>query len=713
MNKIIEKSIFACLSLSLLVSCGQTSISDSSFSSFDSSSSNSSSNNQISNTTSTSSSSTIEDNGMSLFMYGDLYKDGMRTIYAKMDNYQNLGKTVRWESSDDSIVSVSSVSIDEGDEEPYLAESLLTGRNYGTATITAYLEEDETIRASLEITIKEGQAMSESLFKSFSQSVKFTFVEENLSYDEDYTETVDETYDITTIFEENYDPNSTTQGYYDLDNYTDAYQLTSVDRKTNTAKEYKYVRSNGNQVAKERIGLNNNIDYELLKNSEENTIKFDNSYYINPFGQSYDGTYEDWKTFDDGKTYHFTGSYIQATYICTSLLLEDISPDDLWFTIDNNTYTFNVAIDPYNQDKIDSIKYGKRVTGTISEIGSATIDHIKPYNHEAYHDDIQEAIDNMAKLKNYKVSYDVTYPTASDSFNYTYTYTEDTIDTIVSNSTGIVSHTGIHKKDDGTYYAYEYNETNKTLTLTKSYSTQWEGGEGENKIVRYPTFAFASEIFADQVDGYYTSRSDNGVFINYCVYAPSSFSYYTFDNEGSIKLDGNGYISNIKTKITALDEDVEFFATFSDFNNASISLDFNNIIIPSNPTSWEEESTYIASQLDDYNMKKYLPYMYIKPGWWDCGFVKSISTTNAYLYSHPFDTEEELEAFIVEYGELLVENGYTKTEELDTNNNNGIIYIKDDVKVSIGKELNWNNIETLATKIFVYASDLTPNSSYD
>lgn len=712
MNKMIKKSILTCLGVTLLVSCGTTPSSSSSSNSSDSSSNSTSSDQQTSNTSSNNSSTSSigkrEDNGMSLFMYGDLFKDGMRTIYAKTD-YQYFGDRVIWESSDDTVISVSSVSFDEGDEEPYLAECLLTGKNYGTATITAYLEEDVSITASLDITISEGVAMDETLFKSFSKSVQFTFVEQNLSYDEDYVEKVDETYDVVTIFEENYDPNSTTQGYYDLDNYTDAYQLTSTNRATNKTNEYKYVRSKGNQVAKERIGLNNNIDYELLKNSDGNTIKFDNTYYINPFGQSYDGTYKDWRTFDNGKTYHFTGSYIQGIYICASLLLEDMTPDDMWFTInDDNSYSFNISVDPYNQDKLESVKYGKKVTGTISKIGTATIDHISVYTHESYHDGIQTALDNMANLKNYKVSYDVTYPTASDSVNYVYTYTEDTIDYVITSSTS-KTHKGIHKKDDGTYYEYTYDETNQTLTLTKSYDAQWDAGNG-----RYPTFAFASEIFADQVDGYYTSRSNNGVFINYCVYAPAGFTYYSFDNEGSIKLDGNGYISNVKAKVTAFDEDVEFNATFSDFNSTSVDLDFSNIIIPNTPTSWEEDDNkYIAGELDDYNMKKYLPYMYIKNGWSSCGYIRVLSVTNSYVWTKPFDTEEELESFITSYGELLVENGYTKTEELDENNNNGIIYTKDDVKVSIGKELNWNNVETLGAKIFVYASDLVPGGSSD
>lgn len=636
---------------------------------------------------------------LELFMYGELYLGGLRSIYVKMP--ENISSKVIWTTSNDKILTVEAI-------DGPLPEALLHSLNVeGEVTITATLKDNPSYHAKKTFNFSKGEEMPEEIFDKFKASSKFTFNDQTLDYDENYVPSINSEYDITTIYEENKD--SSISGL--TSNLTDAYQLTEVNKKTNETKEYKYVRSNGNQLAKEKIDIHNNVSYELVYNDDSQTVKYDNTYYTNPFGNSYTTTNKDWRSFDNGKTYHFLGGYLYASYICASLLLVDISPDDMYFTIDNDKILFNLDIDPYNSNSNAKVKYGRKVSGEITDFNTAKIDHIKPFEHETYHTNIATALTNMANLKNYQVNYEVDYPGLDDDLSVQIILTSEAIDQKVTKKDGSVSHTGIHKKDDGTYYSYNYDETTKKLTKDKDFDTPYES----DTIKRYPTFDFASEIFANEENGYYTSRGNNGVFINYTLYAPSGFSYYNFNQEGSIKLsDDKQYVSGVKATFDALGDEASINATFSNFTTAKIDIDFSTLESKPIPTSWETDidNKSFYDDLKDWKLDKYILYKYVEQGWSSCGWSRNVTKKSAFVVTHPFKTQADLDTFIKEYGQLLIDNGYTLTKTLDENNNNSPIYEKDGVQMSIGYEVNsWNDKLTLRAKIYVYANDIVPGGT--
>jgi len=626
----------------------------------------------------------IVDNGMSLFMYGDLYYQQTRSIYVKFTS-EKTGKDIIWESTNEDIIALTSV-------ESVLPEALLTAVNYGTSTIIAKLKDDETIIASKTITIRDdGYILSDERFDSLKQSIELNINEKQISYNSKYEEIIDTEYEITTIFEEIYDSSSTDNEA----NLTDAYQFTCLNKtKNKIVMNNKYVRSKSDYVAKERINSSNKIEYELVRNSDDNKIAYDSTYYVNPFGKESLTTAYDWLSFDNKKTYHFTGNFETANYLLAYFTYEDAYPDDMYLDFtDENNIKFIVEIDPYNSDKDETTKYGAHYEGTISKIGTATIDHLKPYTHETYHDNIENARENMANLKNYSLTYTVDQ-TSNSSYNvsYSYYYNEDTID-VVNNYTSVKIHTGVHKKEDGSYYEYEYNPTEGTLYITKDHTTPFESED----IKRYPTFDFASEIFSNEVDGYYESRSNNGSFINYCAYTPYSFSYSDYEDEGKLKLsDDNNYINEVNCELITTYGEATFKANYSNFNETKIDIDFSKATTSPLPTSWKEYDSWIYDSLVDWNMEQYIPFMavedgieYHTPGW-------SNGTEGvAWITVGYFDDTKALE-FEKNYIKVLQENGYELTTETDTDNvkvdySNPYFYKKGDAKISIGRQQNYAN----------------------
>jgi len=641
--------------------------------------------------------------GMSLFMYGDLYYQQMRSIYVKFDNQTTSGNII-WETSDESIIRVSEM-------DSVMPEALLTAMGYGEATITATLESDSSIKASKTIKIDDtGKYMPSDLYESLMYSMKLDVTESLINYDENYNTSVEQTYNLTTIFEENKDSHVDEL----TTNLTDAFQLIEKDNTTNATKDYTFVRSNGGQLAKERINLQNEVSYEILRlgdEGEETTVKFDSTYYTNPFGRDDLSTNEDWLTFDNGKTYHFVGGSYASNYFSAHLFLSSISPDDMILSFnEDSTIGIDVYIDPCidSDNPTEKKKYGSEYHGTISELGKATIEHLKPFEHLAYHDNVEKSITNMKNLKNYSLTYTLDYETDDENDEtYKFVYLEDTIDQIYIKNNGVSTHTGIHKKDDGSYYEYSYNESTKELLITEDHpNAKWE--DMDKNLYRYPTFDFASEIFeSTEKENTYISRTDNGGFIQYCAYLPSKMNYYDLDDDATITLTSdNNYIEKISSSISAFDEQLAFDATFSSFNETSLDIDFSTAKKPSTPTTWEEGVTsYLYQEMLGYNIVKYLPYLYIEEGYDSAAWNRNY-TNGAYLETNEFETVEKQEQFIIDYQNLLVENGYTKSEEQDANNDNAYFYIKDGAKVSVAKELNWNNNYTMKVKIWVFADDI-------
>ena len=151
-------------------------------------------------------------------MFGGVYLNTTRTIYAMMENYNN--EEIIWTSSNPSVVSVSP-------RDGYTSECTLAAKSLGSATITATLASDPTCTISKEFVIEEGEAMPADLFNQITGGVKLVSSDKCLSYDENYNVTVDEEYEVTTIYEET-TPSDTSEN-----NTNDAYQITILDKNTN------------------------------------------------------------------------------------------------------------------------------------------------------------------------------------------------------------------------------------------------------------------------------------------------------------------------------------------------------------------------------------------------------------------------------------------------------------------------------------------------
>lgn len=640
--------------------------------------------------------------GISLFMYGDLLPNAVRSVYVKFDK-EVYEEEFTWTTSDASLVTV------EGRNGP-LPECILHSLGTkGKVTITATGVNDPSVKASMDLEIKDGESINPDVFASLQGSMKLTLDEKDNSYDDSYSSTADKHYSLDLTYEENVDSSIPDK----VGNLTDAYELKEKNLDSDEEKVYSYVRSRGGSLAKEKVDIHNKLDYELLKNDDDQTVSFDNTYYVNPFGVEKYGTFQDWVSYDGGKTFHFIGGYLQSSYICASIMLKDLSPDDMWIGVEGEKLTFNVLVDPYNKDDAATTKYGMTVTGEFSELGTAKIEHLKTFGHESYQDGFEKARKAMSSLKNYKAEFTLDYPNQADDLTYSFIYTEDTIDQVVTKADGTKEHTGIHKKEDGTYYAYKYDDSKKTLTITKEYDTLWEGKDKDgNEIHRYPTFDFASEIFANKdSDGYYFSRSNNGIFIIQTAYVPTSFNSYLFENEGGVKLteDGN-YFASIKENINALGEDLTFTLNFSEFTSAKTDIDFSDVTKPAEPTSWDEYASINKSFVEDlkaWNLAKYIPFKYVPQGWkTTLGWNRDVGEHAAYAQTKPFKDQAELDAFLKEYQDLIVKDGYTATNDKDANNNGGTIYTKGDAKISIAEGLNWNDKPDKSITIWVYAPDV-------
>ncbi len=644
------------------------------------------------------------DSRLEVFMFGDLYKDAIRSIYC---NEIGVDGDIEWTSSDESIVAIGSVPLNGN-----MPEVNLIANNYGKAIIKASLASDKSVYTEYEVNVSSDYLeMSDELFATVSSSMRLDSVETYYTYDELYNVTDSTEDQVITIFEENEDQSNGLS-----DNLTDAYQIEATDEKGKTYTK-KYVRD-GRYLANEYLDFQNNIRKERLSNTDGETMYWEASPYFNYLGYSSSVKASDFVSFDDGKTYHFVGGYETASQICLNLFQQDMSTDDLYFTLkDGKIDTLEIVVDPYKGNTSDTdfltAKYGMKISSKISLQNTATIDHLAKYEHESYHDCISSAISNMASLKNYKATA-TRKLTGSATETMTYTYTEDTIDIVSSTGGEILSHTGVHKLEDGTYYEYEHDDKTNVTTVTKKHTTPFDGSDSTGKTInRYPTFDFAPEIFVKtETENTYVSRGENALFLSYCSYLPTAWTLlHTYVGDGTIVLDSENHITQAKGKMTDGEQEYNLSIDYSSFSSSTVDIDFSKAVEPKVPTSFEEAYPNLAKEMKAWNIYDAVPFLYYEPGYSDYVEMERDSdgnVSNAVLRTYAVDDSVSSIAtkFISDYKALLVEKGYVLTSEKDSKGYD--LYEKGDYKISIGNELNWNNEPRPAACIRVFSSKLNP-----
>ena len=639
------------------------------------------------------------DDRITLFRQGSLYKDGIRAIYAKTSG---ITGNIEWTSSNEDIIAIGSQPLNGS-----MPEVNLIASNYGKAVITAKSVNDPSIYSQMEVIVSDDfVTRSEERYKTISSSRKRTNAENYYSYDASYNKSSDGSSTSETIFEENEDGD---------DNLTDAFQFTAKESNGKT-REKKYVRD-GRFLATEYLDFRNEVRKEKVKNTKDdnNSRNWVQCPYFNYLGYASYVKASDFASFDNGKTYHFIGGYETAGQICLNFYQEDRTPDDRYFTVENGVVTsFHVVVDPYkgniSGDGDVKVKYGREITSVLSELGTATIEHLEKYPHLAYQDPISEALTTRAKSKNYTAT--ITRKTAgSASEKVTYTYTEDTIDVVTYTGNEVLSHSGAHKVDDNTYYEYDHDDETNVTTITATHNSTFDGTDASGKeIYRYPTFDFAPEIF-DKTDDDLTfkSRGESGQFISYCSYLPQTWTLLaSYAGDGTITLDGNKHLSKATGTRSLNEKEYSLTIDYSDFGTSTVSIDFSKAVTPSLPTSFEEHNSSLAKERKKWNRYDAVPYLYYKPGYSDAVEKERNedgTTACAYIRTNLSDTEGAATKFISDYKQLLVAKGYTLTSSKDSKGYD--LYQKGEYKISVGNELNWKGETLNAAVIRVYSSLLT------
>lgn len=632
------------------------------------------------------------DDRIKLKMMGNLYPNQQRSIYAIVDEYGN--KDVNWTSSDESIVKVSRLENQEQEE------ALLTSMpdKFGTVIIKATMADDESVYSEMEVTVEEGETMNEDMFKTVTGAAKFNINEKLYDYDYELNSTEKGDTDLEIIFEENDDSYLFNLEY----NLTDAYSVTAYDNiKQKETMNQAYVR-NGSSLSKEYIDINNKLAKETLTNDEGNKRSFDANYanFLGVTGGESDYfSYEDFATFDGGKTYHYIGGYYYETLIPLMLLRRsNVALDDLYFSVTNGAIDgVTMVVDPATTNESDpDTKYGFIATGTISEIGTAKIKHVEPFTHESYHDTIETARNASASSHNYTVKYSLDYGSSVNM--YTMKFNEDAIDQVVTIN-GKTTHTGIKKTDTG-YYEYSYNDTTKDLYIEKTHTTPFQS----DTVNRYPTFAFSADIFADKnSNGAYVSRGGNGKNGQYI-------------DQGNLYIT-DGYVSKISTKLESFEEEITIEANYSNYDSTTIDIDWTKAKEHDEPTSFQEANSSLYNEMKAWKIDNVVPYLYAKPGW-----DNTISHTNSlydaghndcYFETKKFENETARDEFIENYKAKLVEDGWALTDKSNYNDSyaayklytktiNGNVY-----ELSVSPYLNWNGAAQNSVKIHVFSSALS------
>ena len=617
-----------------------------------------------------------------LAMNGDLRLNQSRSIYAILK--EGVTGNVVFESSDPNIIRASKM-------DGISNEALLSAVSEGEATINAYLEGEEDVIVSKTITIAHGTALSQETFNKLTGSMKVDLTQTLYDYDSQLKPTLYEQSDITTIYEE----------VNDMDTYhnTDAYQITVKDHASQKVTyERKYVR-NGIRLATEYINKDNEIGKVTQFTEDGDEFKWVNSYYENlfKFEENTDAealvTASDFESFDGGKNYFYVGKNIWATtYLACSLVLQDITPDEFAITVDGDSLGVHFVTDPFGKDDV-ATKGGQVVEGKVSEIGTAKIEHEKPYKHEGYHDALETARAEIAASKNYTATYSIDGNDGKTT--YTMIYTEDTIEEKIVDSTGkILAHDGAHKDGTG-YFTYTYDDKTSSLKKTKDYVAGWDS------VNRYPTFDFAVEVLGPETNGVYKSRGDHtGSFLSYCWSLPRYATFYSVDGEVSLTLK-DGHFATMKGKLTSssLNDTITFSGEYSKIGSTTLNYDWSSIEGQTEPTDYP--SVLLAS-LKEWGVDKVVPYLYptntgykdSTVAWvrWKDSSGKMDSNYSKYVAfkTNEFETNEQRDAYLTKYKELLVSLGWKLTEEKDENM--GYPFYVDPTgewKLSVGENKNY------------------------
>ena len=637
----------------------------------------------------------VENEGMSLRMFGDLYPNTSRTIYLDVENYK--GQEIYWSSSNEDVVSVSPRS-------GLTTECMLMCKGVGKVTILAQDSTDPSRKVAKQLVISEGEAMPSELFNQITGGVKLTSVDKCLSYDSNYVATVDEEIHLETIYEET-NPND------DVDNTNDAYQLIAVNKTNNRSEKHLYVKGLGGYVSQEYIDYKNTVQSKKYLNEEGEGMKWDYSFYSNLFRNADVVTNEDFRTYDGGKTYHYASFYLSATYLCASMYLLDASPDDMYFVVKDNAISeLRVDIDPYSSD-VNQKKTGRQIVTTISEINTAKVEHLQPYERKDIHNTINEAINKMASLKNYQSRVVVDDPTSYDYY-YDFIFTEDTIDIKSYTNNVLTSHTGVHKQSNDSYYTYNYEESTGKVTIDKMYNAVWES----DTVKRYPTFDFASEIFEKVSGNKYGTIGGQNMFVAYCAYLSNLFSMATYNNKGYIELNSDNYISKITSTISVMGENINLTIDYSNYNNAVCEIDFSDVTLDNSlPTSFAQSDPALYNNLVEWGLDDVVPYLYSTVGYATSVFHQKTEDHKGVEFAFiktakEFDNETIRDEFIADYKDTLLANGYSLTSEKLTIEKGSVVhefdlYERGQYKIAVSPEVNWNGNLKKSVTIYI-VSDL-------
>ncbi len=623
--------------------------------------------------------------GFKVVMFGDLYPNQMRSIYAVLD--EGKSGNVVFESDNEEVVRCTN-------DESRGNQALLGAVSTGEATISAYFEDSPTKIVTKKVTVKNGTALPESTFNKLTGGMKVTMSQSLYDYNDELEPTLYKAYDVTTIYEEVEEAT-----FY---HNTDAYQITVTDRATGEIDfAQSYVR-NGVRLATEYVNSNNEIGKATKYNEDGDEYKWVNSYYENLFKFDKDSdlaatvTASDFETYDGGKTYHYVGNGIWATtYLTVSLVMSDITPDDFVITVDGDNLGFYIVTDPASETG-STEKGGTVISGKVSEIGTAKIDHLQPYSHESYHDGLEAARKELAEAKNYTTVYTLTDD--EETLTYTHIFTEDTIEEKVVDGAGkVIAHDGAHKTDSG-YFTYEVDDSTGTVTKTKDYTSDFDSAD----VRRYPTFDFAVEILGEsEANTYVTRGAFVGDFFRYCWYLPTRrLNSYNVTDDGVTVTLKDGHLNTMQCELSLSsdfgDDNIEFFGTYSNIGTSKVEHDWTKIETPDEPTNFPAA---LLASLEEWGVDEVIPYLYPT----NTGFAedekvyrannKTDSTYARYaaFKTNKFETAEQCSNYITQYKALLVERGWRLTEEADENF--GYYYYADPTgewKLSVGENAYWS-----------------------
>lgn len=426
------------------------------------------------------------------------------------------------------------------------------------------------------------------------------------------------------------------------------------------------------------------------------------NYYSNILNSDYVSA-EDFATYDGGSTYYYVGgSYLTMTYLACGLTLSNTSPDEFYLTVDGENYGIGFNVDPARESGSSSLeRYGMKFAGKISEVGTAKINHLAVYQHESYHDAIEAARVEMAKNDNYEMSYTLDFAGTDSDKTFSFIMTPETIDQRVTDAGGnLISHTGSHKNGDSAYYNYSLDETTGIPSITKNVDSAWDS------VNRYPTFVFGSEIFADAVDGVYTSRVGAGTLMRYAMFLPTAFSAYDYGGTVDLTLK-DGHLSTLSTKVDALDETLTINASYSKIGSATCAIDFSKAVADGLPATFQEANKSLFADMKDWSIDTVVPYLYSKVGWGNAvGWIRAADPLYAFFETDFFASADDCAEFIANYKSLLVSSGFVLSTKTQDDGGN-YLYEKDGWGISVSPSLKYGGVPTDAAKIKVYGDGLT------